>query len=666
MAACAYYLAYLAAGVFCVRCLLPWQAKINRIWLGLCFGTLLMMWLPALVAFVDAFSVRGHLLALLLLALVCLAAYIFRSRHAVRKTDKDDKRFLIYALPVVILLGALMAYLQYTHTIRAASDGSLWVGQATYGDLNMHLSFITSSVNARFPLDYALMTGQRLSYPFLMDTFSGSLYLLGMSLQMSVILPGTLFTMLVVYGYMALARQIVSSNKVVLLSALFVFINGGLGFLYTFDMSFGNLFSGRPEFMERLDTVMNGFYQTPTNMPELNLRWSNLIADLLLPQRTFLGGWLIVIPCIFLLFTAFAPEKQRYMDELDSGTKARQMVFAGIMAGLLPLLHTHSFLALGLISVGWVTYDLVRGRKKLYRTGRPWLFFLVVTLILSLPQLMGFTFRQVGEGSHFLSFHFNWVNAEAGGLKDGYLWFYIKNIGIPFVLLVLALFEKNKTWRFVACGAFVVFILAEFVQLTPNEYDNNKLFYIWYLLMAAVAADYGALVYRRMRAMPSRRLIAAGVVAVSAFSGSLSIARECVSNYQDFDSEMVAAADYARANMTGEDVVITGREHINPIVSLAGKRIVYGSSLYLYWHGLVDDERERDVTRFFESPEESLEVIKRYSVDYVYVGPYERSDYNIDEGAIAEMYPCVFESESGSVRIYKVTGGEEAAAEDEG
>ncbi len=662
MAACAYYLVYLAAGVFCVRCLLPWQAKINRVWLGMCFGTLLMMWLPALVAFADAFSVRGHLIALALLALVTLAAYLFRSRRPARGVSAEDKKFLCCALPVVFLIGVLMAYLQYTHTLRVADDGSLWVGQATYGDLNMHLSFITSSVDAHFPMDYALMAGQRLSYPFLMDTFSGSLYLMGMSLQMSVILPGTLFTMLVVYGYMALARQIVSSNKAVLLAALFVFINGGLGFLYTFDMSFSGVFSGDPEFMDRISTVMNGWYQTPTNMPELNLRWSNLIADLLLPQRTFLGGWLIVIPCIFLLFTAFAPEKQRNMDELDRGTKARQMIFTGIMAGLLPMLHTHSFLALGLISVGWVAYDLVRGRKTIYETGRPWLFFLIVTLVLALPQLLGFTFRQVGEGSNFLSFRFNWVNSETGGLKDGYLWFYIKNIGIPFVLLVLALFEKNKTWRFVASGAFVVFLLAEFVQLTPNEYDNNKLFYIWYLLMAAVAAGYGATVYRRMRAMPSRRVIAAGVIAVSALSGSLSIARECVGNYQDFGANMVAAAEYAKENMTNEDVVLTGREHINPIVSLAGKKIVYGSSLYLYWHGLVDNDREFDLKDFYEAPADNLDVIERYSIDYIYIGPYERSDYYVDEETISAMYPCVFESEDGSIRIYKVAEKDAAEA----
>ena len=87
---------------------------------------------------------------------------------------------------VVLPLTLLSGYLQYTHCLRVGSDGGWWVGQSTYGDLPMHMSFITSLKNAAFPPDYALFPGQRLSYPFLTDSLSTSLYLMGFSLEWAI------------------------------------------------------------------------------------------------------------------------------------------------------------------------------------------------------------------------------------------------------------------------------------------------------------------------------------------------------------------------------------------------------------------------------------------------------------------------------------------------
>ena len=64
---------YLAVYIFCgltiVRCLLPRRSVLTRVWLGASLGLLLMMWLPALMAFAVKFSILGHWLALILLAL---------------------------------------------------------------------------------------------------------------------------------------------------------------------------------------------------------------------------------------------------------------------------------------------------------------------------------------------------------------------------------------------------------------------------------------------------------------------------------------------------------------------------------------------------------------------------------------------------------------------
>ena len=86
------------------------------------------------------------------------------------------------------------------------------------------------------------------------------------------------------------------------IAVLLFFLNGGFGFVYILDMLYvplgtrdQNSLQSGIGLLERLDYVIKGnsWYQTPTNHAEFdtyNLRWSNVIADMLIPQRTTMGG----------------------------------------------------------------------------------------------------------------------------------------------------------------------------------------------------------------------------------------------------------------------------------------------------------------------------------------------------------------------------------------
>ena len=183
---------YLICGMVQVRMLLPRHRPLNRVWLGLCLGLLEMMWFPALFAFLMRFGMAAHLCALAGLAAATAATWLLRDKRSVCPWDAEETQQLKQALWFVIPLTIFSGYLQYTHVLRPAADGSLHVGQSTYGDLPMHLSFITSLKDAAFPPEYSFYPGHRLSYPFLMDSLSTSFYLMGCSLQLSVIVPATL------------------------------------------------------------------------------------------------------------------------------------------------------------------------------------------------------------------------------------------------------------------------------------------------------------------------------------------------------------------------------------------------------------------------------------------------------------------------------------------
>ena len=113
-----YLLVYLFAGCVIIRALLPAQRPQVRVWLGLSLGLLLLMWLPALLAFAVRFSLLGHMLALIPLAGITVAVWVTRDKTPARALDDKDRQLLILMACVAVPLTLLGGYLQYTHCLR--------------------------------------------------------------------------------------------------------------------------------------------------------------------------------------------------------------------------------------------------------------------------------------------------------------------------------------------------------------------------------------------------------------------------------------------------------------------------------------------------------------------------------------------------------------------
>lgn len=644
---------YILCGILILRWLLPALRALYRLWLGICLGLVMLMWLPALLAFLMRFTLTAHLAALLPLMLLTLLGWLCRDRQrALRRFDGQDRADLQFLLIFALPLSLLGLYLQYTHSLRP-EGGALHVGQGSYGDLALHTGIITSLRNAAFPADYSILPGLRLSYPFLVDSLSTSHMLFGMSLRMALMLPGSLMMALVFSGYALLALSMCNRRRAAGLALLMLFINGGLGFLYSFDMlgvSLGSVGSNELQagtWLERLRTILQGWYQTPANHAEFtryNLRFSNIIADMLVPQRTFLAGWTFLFPCIFLLWEGMA---QGFRNK-------RGLVLLGLMAGSLPLIHTHSFLALGMLSLGWMVYTLLKGGKL-----RPWLIYGGLAVLLALPQLIFFTFRQAGQGEGFVRLQFNWVNNAGGrGLRDGYLWFYLKNIGLPFLIILLALFEKNPKHRLIFAGAFVIFLLSEFILFQPNEYDNNKLLYVWYALCLIPVSEYLFGLFDRLKGLRARPLIAILTCITLFLTGSLSIAREAVSNYQVYSPAALRLARFTEEETPEHSLFMSGwQEHLNPVSALAGRSILCGPDLWLYFHGFDLGERKAQISAFYADPEAHMDTLRAYDVDYILLGPQERSQLSADTAAIERLFRRVYHDEAGGYSVYEVDPG---------
>ncbi len=681
-----YLLLFLAGGVWIARMLLPARRPLVWLYIGLSLGVFLLMWLPVLWAYGVRFSYAAHWSAAGTLLALCAASWFLRDRTPPKPFDAKEERLALDLLWMVLPLAILSGFLQYTHSIRPMPDGSYYVGQSTYGDLSLHLAVTTSIVNAAFPLENSLMLGATMAYPYLSDSIATSMYMLGQSLPTAMAFTGTLMMTLVYLGYGLLVSQLCRKPGARFLAFFLLFLNGGLGFFYTI--------SGRVEngvvttVWDNLRNVMNGYYQTPTNQPDPNnLRWVNIICDMLVPQRGILGGWTILMPCLNLLLPPLCQKKRHTL---------REMLLLGMLAGGMPLLHTHSFLALALTSAGACVYCVVtaarddvyalpstdlavpsaspflpfaeRIKNPALRAFLPWLVFGATAAALSLPQLISLTFVQATNSNHFLRFQFNWCNNRGGrGLVDPYFWFYIKNIGLPYLLILLALCRRRpkgaqtlpddiRQNRLIACGAFLIYAIAELIIFQPNEYDNNKLLYVWFLLCLPMAADYAMEIYERLKGLGGRRLIAALFLVTCFLSAGLTVVRECKSGYQAYSAKDVAVGEYIRENTPEHSVFVTGNQHLNPVSSLAGRTILCSSDSYLFYHGFDTSTRRREIAAFYEDPANNLCLLSQYDVDYIYVSSYERSAnwFTLNEQALEGLFPLVYESHGGEHRIFQV------------
>ena len=265
-----------SAGITASFYCFPEKRTAVRLWLGSVIGTLLSMWAPIPFAFFRGFGITAHIAAAIFGAALHVLWLAPRRKEALCPEDaKIDRPLPFLLVPFMILA----VFLVWSHTLQNM-DGALYTGQCTYGDMAMHLSFITSIAGQQtFPPEYNLLPGTPVSYPFLCDSVSSSLYLLGTPLRWAYMIPMFFAFAQVFCGVWFLAREFCRRKYAPVLAFLLFFLNGGLGMIYFLNGEYS------------LHDLFTAFYKTPTNLTEKGMRWVNVIADMLLPQRAFwLGG----------------------------------------------------------------------------------------------------------------------------------------------------------------------------------------------------------------------------------------------------------------------------------------------------------------------------------------------------------------------------------------
>lgn len=587
-----------------------WFLGFNRGWqrvgFALIAGFVFSSWLALILAVVNgelnSLTIGLSILILWCLILACrLRAVklpkkegIIRVLRSLRDIKGLSSRENIFSIISILTVLAFIFYINIFDMFVFNRDGYLLVTQDAWADQAFHIGLIESLArDGSFILNYPMVAGVKLTYPFIADFISSVLLKTGLSLRDSVVVPNILLGIALVIGVYSLALAVGGKKSIAAATVLLFFFNGGPGFIY--------VISGA------LKPVMRDF----THITERQLVFENLINHFLFSQRSILLGLGVSVAVYLLLLRA-----------QENGSK-RELFLAGSLAGLLPLIHTHSFIAVSIVSL----FLFLRKPRV------NWLYFILPFVLLSAPQLLRIEHQ---SGTGFLQLKPGWVPENEGKNLLEIAWFWVKNTGLPLLLAIGGFILADRKTKFFYLPFAAIFLIANVFVFQPNPYDNNKLFLHWMLATDILAAIFLFRLYhwqgwQKRRAYHFMPVVLVSLfLFVSIFSGFLTNVWAASTNYGLYSPQELEMGEWIRNSTPPDSIFLTGFSNQNPVF-LAGRQIFLGSWWYTSSHFIDRSKLEEDVKIIYASGD--CELIKKYKIDYVLISPKE-SDLNPNSTAV--------------------------------
>jgi hypothetical protein len=522
------------------------------------------------------------------------------------------------AAPIAFLMtffGFLFYRLLSAHMLARKPDG-LYSGGSTWGDLAWHLSMLSNFAERGLMAveGNPIFPGTKLSYPFVPDLLSACLTRFGMSLQASLVVPALLAILASVIALYLLVRSMGANGFGAVITPFLFFFNGSISGCYylwkQYRSSVGFPFSV---------TVLRSDY---SHIPEHNLYFSNFISDCFLPQRAADFGLCFGTVVVMLLWQYWKRSRPKYL------------FYSGLLLSCMPLIHFHSFLALGIVAGFLFLIQLFNERPAWRSTLSAWASWALPMLVLALPQV---TWILPMHPGHFVRPQLGWMKGS-----DPLLWFWVKNLSPHLCIFVLSYFAatpKVKTFYLAFVGLFA---LTNLVVFQPWDFDNLKLILWWFLISCVLAGSMlGELRHRFSR---FGLVLSLFLMATMIATGSASVWRELHLSQRMFSLEDLSLAQYVNDQTSTNDIFLTSDKHNNPVPCLAGRRIVMGYRGWLWTHGVDYRSREHDVIEMYEGSTQALELLREYRVNYVLIEKDKIVDFHEFPEFFINHFSVVFRS----------------------
>ncbi len=599
----------ISTGYFLTYLLTSRYSIFERITYGVPIGLGLQTWLVYLFSLLWQLQLKCVYLSTSLLVFFCLFFLLITwtsfKEKILNETREIKNDFLLNKVSYFVHLAVfsfftIVFWRLFSRTIIWKTDG-MYIGLPNnYGDLPLHLAYITSFVYGNnIPPQDPSFAGEKLVYPFLSDFLSAIFLKLGLNFEDILFIPGLLLTASLYGALYYFTYRLVKKRLAAILSVFLFFFSGGFGFYYFFH----DLASTSHSLWSFLMHIPRDY----TKIPSLNYHWITPLTCLNIPQRPFLFGFPVTISIFSFLYTGIEHKQWR------------EFLFAGILTGALPFLHTHSFLTVLMVTIplGMIFWDW-----------RKWFLFFMPAFILSLPQVY-YLSGHIGGGS-FFKLSFGWMSG-----KENFLWFWIKNTSLFWPVLIsglIILFTKANDCSSQKAGVFiatflVLFLLPNLILFAPWNWDNIKILIYW--LLGTIPAAALALTY--LYENGSFKLLSKAGFFIIMFSltaaGGIDVFKYAIApitGWKEFSTEETNLARRIIAE-TSPDAVFLNAPIFNHPVFLSGRKSLMGYPAHIWSHGYSDaNKREQDIKTMLKGKSDTTALINIYKPSYVSIGPHEK------------------------------------------
>jgi hypothetical protein len=723
---------------------------VARLCAGACTGLAALGLLGFIFASFMGLNTLSLALAAIALAFPLLLLRDAGLRNAVRidvlEASREIRRAVLYpslsttGYSVFYLLIALLLWVVFERALFNLPDGIYTGVLNNYGDLPFHLSVITSFARGEnFPPQDPTFAGVRFTYPFIADFVAAMFVRAGASLRGAMFVENFVLALSFVGLLHRWTIQLVRDRLAALFATLLLLFSGGLGWV---------------RFLREVRESRIGLFNYLVQLPQAytisgaSWRWGNALTTLLVPQRSILFG----LPLALVVFTLFwqtlgnaetaedrdaetprrdhaGKDKRKAAKGKRSGKASRRseaalrvdaspparvslqsslrvstlqrMIAAGIIAGLLPLVHAHTLMVVmlvgGLLAVlredgrawaigmsalalltaglaylstsvpagkaspflvkvyavcavvalaGGAFFWLLRGPKP-----REWLAFFIVTTMIAAPQLWWAAHGSAVKATSFIGWHFGW---DHGGES---VWrFWLRNTGLFIPLLLVALVWRwkkpllSERLIFYYLPFTLCFIIPNLVLLAPWVWDNIKVLFYWYVASVPLVALLLARWWRSGAWLRGAALISLLALTLAGALDVWGVVASEKAKIQEFDSDGVRFAEMLERKTRPRALVLHAPTFNHPVF-LSGRQSFMGYPGHIWTHGLQYLEREALIKRIYAGGTEAASLLSKAGVEYVVVSPLERQLMQVNEAFFAQ-YPLAVET--SHYRLYKV------------
>ncbi|MCB0338914.1 MAG: hypothetical protein KDD53_04885 [Bdellovibrionales bacterium] len=490
----------------------------------------LCLQIPWIISFVASFSPA--------FLNVSLARQTFRSSFRLPTIS-----FALY-IAIVLFLG--ISLFQVTIT-----DGIQTPWRNNYGDLAFHVGMITSFVwGDNFPPQYHLFAGTSLSYPFLINFWTATLWWIHPTFQTLKIIFVFQWCILWSIVYFALDGD---RQRLLPWAALF----GGGSWLTLGQETSALISQGYP--------------------------WAPFLSTIWVTQRSAIFGAAVSLAAI-----------QFYHTQFKQTDRKSEALILGTLLGLMPLVHTHMFIVttgyIFLCSVfkliqtrivrwkGDVPHESIQTEVSLFKFLKCFSVGLVISVV-SIPWLIG--------KSGIVSFSTGWMPWHLA--HSGYSSEFI-NLALMWVanahswiLLLVALWIASRV-HIAVLSIVVIWLIGNFVQLSVWDWDQIKFFIALYLITLSLWSEY----------IQKRAFWAEALLIVSIMPSTFDVISNFVNFHENtvYTSHEISDAEKIRKFTPANAVFLAKPDH-NSIITLTGRRLYFGYEGTLHSHGLNYQDRRK-------------------------------------------------------------------------